>query len=63
VDQLHGRDPTVGTGAAVYAQGLGFASENGGGAVQPLGVGPIDPITGKALSWNPRLARNFLLTG
>jgi hypothetical protein len=49
------------TGAAVYVQGHfewldnpnGFASQDGGGAVQRLGIGAIDPQTGKALPWNP----------
>lgn len=49
------------TGPAVYVQGhfkwldnpFGYASQPGPGAVQRLGVGAIDPATGKALPWNP----------
>lgn len=52
---------TAVTGPAVYVQGHffwldnpnGFASKDGGGAVQRLGIGAIDPVTGKALPWNP----------
>lgn len=50
------------TGAAVYVQGhfvwldnpFGFASGDGGGAVERLGIGAIDPEIGKALPWNPK---------
>jgi hypothetical protein len=50
------------TGPAVYVQGhfqwldnpFGFASRDGGGAAQRYGIGAIDPVTGKALPWNPR---------
>jgi hypothetical protein len=52
---------TVATGAAVYVQGHfewldnpnGFASQDGGGAVARFGIGAINPVTGKALRWNP----------
>jgi hypothetical protein len=67
---------TAVTGAAVYVQGhfewldnpFGLASENGGGAVQRLGIGAIDPVTGKALPWDPPKpaalgGKNFLATG
>jgi hypothetical protein len=51
----------VATGAAVYVQGhfkwldnpYGYAGNNGGGAVQRLGIGAINPVSGKALPWNP----------
>ena len=51
----------VATGAAVYVQGHfqwldnpnGFASRDGGGGARRLGIGAIDPVTGKALPWNP----------
>jgi hypothetical protein len=50
------------TGAAVYAQGhfqwldnrCGFASRPCGDAVQRLGIGAIDPATGRALPWAPQ---------
>jgi hypothetical protein len=49
------------TGVAIYVQGhfiwldnpKGWASKDGGGAVKRRGIGAIDPITGKALPWNP----------
>lgn len=49
------------TGPAVYVQGHfqwldnpnGFASQDGGGAASRLGIGAINPATGKALPWNP----------
>jgi hypothetical protein len=49
------------TGPAVYVQGHfqwldnpdGHASLDGGGAARRLGIGAIDPQTGKALPWNP----------
>ena len=49
------------TGAAVYTQGhfqwldnpFGFASQDGGGAARRLGIGAINPTTGRALPWNP----------
>ena len=48
------------TGAAVYVQGHSrwldnpFGQDNPGpGAVDRLGGGAIDPVTGKALPWNP----------
>jgi hypothetical protein len=49
------------TGAAVYVQGHfqwldnpnGFASRDGGGASPRLGIGAIDPTTGRALPWAP----------
>ena len=49
------------TGEAVYAQGhfqwldnrCGFASRPCGDAVQRLGIGAIDPDTGRALPWAP----------
>ena len=49
------------TGAAVYAQGhfqwldnpFGWASRDGGGAARRLGIGAIDPSTGRALPWAP----------
>lgn len=49
------------TGAAVYVQGhfqwldnpFGFASRDGGGAARRLGIGAIDPTTGRALPWAP----------
>jgi hypothetical protein len=52
---------TAVTGAAVYVQGhflwldnpKGWASHDGGGAVKRRGIGAIDPVTGKALDWNP----------
>lgn len=55
---------TAVTGAAVYVQGHfewldnpnGTNSEDGGGAAQRFGVGAIDPVTGKALPWNPYAA-------
>ncbi|MBY5164137.1 carbohydrate binding domain-containing protein [Salsipaludibacter albus] len=53
------------TGAAVYVgghqrwldnpQGSDFA---GPGAVSRPGIGAIDPVTGKALAWNPTKSRN-----
>jgi hypothetical protein len=50
------------TGAAVYVQGhfkwldnpYGWASRDGGGAARRLGIGAIDPTTGRALPWAPR---------
>jgi hypothetical protein len=52
---------TAVTGAAVYVQGHflwldnpnGWASRDGGGAVRRRGIGAIDPVTGRALPWNP----------
>ncbi len=49
------------TGSAVYTQGHfqwldnrnGFASQDGGGAARRLGIGAIDPTTGRALPWAP----------
>jgi hypothetical protein len=49
------------TGSAVYTQGhfqwldnrCGFASRPCGAAVNRLGIGAIDPITGRALPWAP----------
>jgi hypothetical protein len=50
------------TGAAVYVQGhfiwldnpFGFASQNGGGAVERRGIGAIESeFPGRALSWDP----------
>jgi hypothetical protein len=49
------------TGSAVYTQGhfqwldnrCGFASRPCGDAVNRLGIGAIDPITGRALPWAP----------
>ncbi len=48
------------TGAAVYVQGHNRWLDNpygrdsaGPGAVVRRGIGAIDPVTGKALSWNP----------
>jgi hypothetical protein len=51
----------VATGAAVYVQGHfawldnphGRSSQDGGGAVRRLGIGAINPVTGRALAWNP----------
>jgi hypothetical protein len=53
------------TGAAVYVGGhqrwldnpLGHDSA-GAGAVSRPGIGAIDPVTGKALPWNPTKSRN-----
>ena len=53
------------TGPAVYVGGhqrwldnpLGFDSA-GPGAVSRPGIGAIDPVTGRALSWNPTKSRN-----
>ena len=52
---------TAVTGAAVYVQGhfewldnpKGRRSRDGGGAARRLGIGAINPVTGKALAWNP----------
>jgi len=49
------------TGPAVYIQGhfqwldnpKGYASKDGGGAARREGIGAIDPVSGKALAWNP----------
>jgi Domain of unknown function (DUF5122) beta-propeller len=49
------------TGAAAYVQGHfqwldnpnGHSSLDGGGASRRLGIGAIDPTTGRALPWNP----------
>ncbi len=49
------------TGAAVYTQGhfqwldnpFGWASRDGGGAARRLGIGAINPTTGRALPWAP----------
>ncbi len=49
------------TGSAVYTQGhfqwldnpFGWASRDGGGAARRLGIGAIDPSTGRALPWAP----------
>jgi hypothetical protein len=60
-DTLHS---TAVTGAAVYVQGHQRWLDNpfgrndaGPGAVSRPGIGAIDPITGKALSWNPTKSR------
>jgi hypothetical protein len=66
---------TAATGTAVYVQGhfqwldnpFGWASKDGGGAVQRYGIGAIDPVSGKALSWAPPKpaaigGKNFLAT-
>jgi hypothetical protein len=66
---------TAVTGAAVYVQGhfqwldnpFGFASLDGGGAARRLGIGAIDPVTGRALPWDPNKpaaagGKNFLAT-
>ncbi len=52
------------TGAAVYAQGHfrwldnpSGANNAGPGAVARSGIGAIDPVTGRALSWNPGKSR------
>jgi hypothetical protein len=52
------------TGAAVYVQGHQRWLDNpngrdsaGVGAVSRPGIGAIDPVTGKALSWNPTKTR------
>jgi Domain of unknown function (DUF5122) beta-propeller len=52
------------TGAAVYVQGHfrwldnPFGNNSAGpGAVSRPGIGAIDPVTGKALSWNPGKSR------
>lgn len=62
------------TGAAVYVQGHNRWLDNpdgadsmGDGAVIRRGIGAIDPVTGKALAWNPlkpakRGGRAFLAT-
>ena len=55
------------TGPAVYVQGHfvwldnpnGFNSTDGGGAAPRLGIGAIDPLTGKALTWNPAKPANI----
>jgi hypothetical protein len=71
-DTLHS---TAATGAAVYVQGHQRWLDNpegrdnaGPGAVSRPGIGAIDPVTGKALSWNPTKTRgvggkDFLATG
>jgi hypothetical protein len=71
-DTLHS---TAATGAAVYVQGHQrwldnpFGTDNAGpGAVSRPGIGAIDPVTGKALAWNPTKTRGvggkeFLATG
>ena len=49
------------TGAAVYTQGHfqwldnpnGQGSQDGGGAARRLGIGAINPTTGRALPWDP----------
>jgi hypothetical protein len=60
-DTLHS---TAVTGAAVYVQGHQRWLDNprgrnsaGDGAVERPGIGAIDPVTGKALSWNPTKTR------
>jgi hypothetical protein len=60
-DTLHS---TAATGTAVYVQGHQrwldnpFGRDNAGpGAVERPGIGAIDPVTGKALSWNPTKSR------
>jgi hypothetical protein len=60
-DTLHS---TAVTGAAVYVQGHQRWLDNpfgrndpGPGAVDRPGIGAIDPVTGKALSWNPTKTR------
>ncbi len=57
-DTLHA---VAATGSAVYVQGhnrwldnpQGDGKTKGPGAVDRLGIGAIDPVTGKALAWNP----------
>jgi hypothetical protein len=58
-DTLHS---VIDTGAAVYVQGHSRWLDNpygadyaGPGAVERPGGGAIDPVTGKALSWNPEM--------
>jgi hypothetical protein len=70
-DTLHS---VVATGAAVYVQGHSRWLDNtfgrdsaGPGAVERPGGGAIDPVTGRALPWNPVMANNvggfdFLVT-
>ncbi len=60
-DTLHS---VIVTGAAVYVNGHQrwldnpFGRDNAGtGAVSRPGIGAIDPVTGKALSWNPGKTR------
>jgi Domain of unknown function (DUF5122) beta-propeller len=60
-DTLHS---TAVTGAAVYVQGHQRWLDNpfgrnepGPGAVSRPGIGAINPVTGKALSWNPTKTR------
>lgn len=61
-DTIHS---TAVTGSAVYVNGHnrwldnpGGHNDAGPGAVSRPGIGAIDPVTGKALSWSPTKTRN-----